>query len=381
METRTRRSFIRTFTAVSAMVMLIGGLLSATAAPASAGEPCEQTLAPQYRDANGFDPCEDELVVFSDAKTGDLWLTDAAGTDPYRLTRTPMVEDRPAALYPWVFYDGTTRDGETDVYQLSLLDPGAGRVRITGLKSGDYDPTAVVAFETTQAESSPGDASAPRALGPGGLFYPVLLAYSSDRDRGKQQGKCGWELFLELLMITGPERISNCDKVDKFDAQLSLDGDRVAYTGLRRDEFTAQIHVLEQDGTDTTITDPSDGEALFPTWNPYCCPGGGGAPDHDPSQPAGSEGLTFTRFGADEESDGLFNIWADGTDENLFYPNDYPRRFWEAEWSSSGDHFAAVQYRGRKSWIWMSNTDTVITDKERFYVNFLDLISMQGSLP
>ena len=351
-----------------AMALLVGAVIATTAAPAQAGDQCDEAM--QGRRVYGLDAC-DAIIAFADAKTGDLWLTDAQGSEPYRLTHTPMVESDPAGLFPWVFYDGTTKDG-SDIYMLSLLDPGAGRIRITGLKTQDFDPTAVMLFEGGGGpvpEDEVGDRA--MALGPGGLFFPILLGYSSDRDMN--QPKCGYELFAELVTFTGPERITNCNKSDKFDAEWDFDGEQVAYTAYKWNDGIGRIHVAQSNGDDMNIT-PAGPVRDFPTWNPDCCPSDGPVS----SQPAGDIGLNYTQFGNSATSGKLYGIWADGSGDGLWYETGNPKvGFGESEWSASGEFYAAVQWNAAgKAWITLlgKGIGPNVTDKKEFWVQSFDFV-------
>lgn len=197
-------------------------------------------------------------IVFADANSGDLWITDEFGTGPFRLTRTPGIEDNPSAMGFWIAYDVTPRTGgNRDIFMLSLL--GGGRLQLTGLKSDDFDPTL----------ASPVDIMT-------GFGMPIV--FSSDRQMGRQGGKCGIELFVEVYGVFGPyQRVSECNRVDKLDAEMASDNSTVAFTGIGQ-TGDMQVWWLGA-GNQEKLT---SGQALsgYPSWAP------GGSQSSSPTPPS-----------------------------------------------------------------------------------------------
>ena len=347
---------------------LIGGLMAVVAAPASAGI-CEEKspFTDTERRAAGLDEICGEPIVFSDAKTGDLFLTDDEGNGPVRLTNTNAIEQNPAGLFPWVFYDATTKDG-SDIYMMSLLDPGHARIRITGLHSEDWDPTAVSMYMNGGTpQSEVGDRA--MAKGPGGLFYPILLAYSSDRDANNN--KCGIEIFAELVTITGPERMTACDKSDKLDPEWAGDGAPwFAYEAWKWNSAPPQIRV-----SDGLILGDEDfsvlANGMYPTWSPFY---EDDAPDRDPSQPAGYENVTYTNQDGD-----LWSVFIDGSGNDfLLAPDTANQRFGESEWDTWGNQLVINVYTPTKSWLVLGGkgVSPPITSKKKYAVQSMDFVSI-----
>lgn len=351
---------------------LIGGLLAIAAAPASAGLYCDKSpFSEDERRAAGFEEICGLPIVFSDAKTGDLWLTDHEGNGPIRLTNTPMIESNPAGLFPWVFYDGTTKHG-ADIYMMSLIDPGHGRIRVTGLKSDDWDPTAVSLFLGYEADSSSMVEGRPMAKGPGGLFYPVLLAYSSDRDANNK--KCGIEIFAELFTLTGPERITACDRSDKLDPEWAEGAPWFAYEAWKWNGSPPQVRasdgLLLGDSEDFSVL----ATGMFPTWSPFCCIENGDGPDRDPQQPAGNENVVYTA-----PNGTLRDVYIDGSDDEfLAGPPSDNSRLGESEWDAFGYELVVNVYTNNKSWLALVGKGGVgptITNKKKFVVQSMDFVS------
>ncbi len=346
-----------------ALAMVSGLLLVNTASPASAGlSSCSPTRPERPPIARGLAGCD--LIVFADAYSGDLWLTDELGSEPIRLTNTPAIEDNPAGVFPWIFYDVTPAGGgKRDIWMMSLL--GAGRIKVTGLRSDDFQPFAQVAYGMATPEEP--DPSVPSVRGPG-IFYPIILGYTSNRLMGKKGlRRCGYELFGELFTITGPELLTPCNRTDKIDGEFSLDIEELAYTGFPWTTFEPDIH-LTDGTTDSMVT--SNGRSFEASW----------APDPTtlrPREAAGSTELTYTKFGDHGE---LFNIMSDGTGDTLFAaPPSESVNYWGAEWQLYGERLLVVRGTPKRSTVATLMPDgsspMIVTDPLEFWVTNADFVT------
>ncbi len=342
-----------------ALAMVSGLLIVSTASPASAGACAFQPE--RLPIARGLGGCD--LIVFADAYTGDLWLTDELGSEPVRLTNTPAIEDNPAGVFPWIFYDSMPADGgKRDIWMMSLL--GAGRIRVTGLRTDDFQPFAQVAFDSATPEEP--DPNVPAVRGPG-VFYPILLGYTSNRFMGEVgHRRCGYELFGELFTITGPELLVPCDRTDKVDGEFSLNLMDVAYTGFPWDSGP-DIFVSDGSGASMVTDNENSFEA---SW----------APDPlvlRPREAAGSTELTYTNFGVNAQ---LFNIMSDGTGDTLFAdPPNGRVNYWGTEWQLYGERLLVVRGTPRRSTVATLMPDgsspMIITDPLEFWVTNADFVT------
>lgn len=325
----------------------------------------------------------DSLIVFADAKTDDLWVTDADGSDFVRLTHTAVVESDPSAWFPWVVYEARDKDGNSDIYMTSMISKlelgSAGRIKISGNRSNDWDPTIVGLSESSPApeEAAPiVGARASRRPELRSIFGDALIAYSSDRKEGNKKG-CGVELFAEWFTVTGPVLVSECDGVDKYDPEFSLFGEYLAYTGIKNNGDT-DVWV---GGSLFAPMDPvkatgGPGDAEHPTWAPEALAASAARPE--PHQPAGSFPITYTKFAA--SNDFVGELWTMGiTDEKTLSSN---ADLLAPEWNALGEALLFIKAKGKNSRVaWWAGAGINEVTPDKFWATGADFMALTPAPP
>lgn len=317
----------------------------------------------------GFQLCQ-APIVFADATSGDLWVTDELGSGPYRITRTPAIEANPSTMGTWIAYDVMPRDGgNRDIFMMSSI--GGARIQLTGLKSDDYDPSLGYPMDPYT-----------------GFGMPIV--FSSDRAQGKQGGKCLDELFIELYGIFGPSRrVSECNRVDKFDAELAGDNLTIAFTGEALVNGDLRVWVVDDADQQKLPTGPS--LAGYPSWGPGWSSSSppptssstppAPAPDRAAPLPAQAAGNTNVTYASLSSGGGdLYSIQSDGSGKGQFLaaPNSNTVLI-APEWNIYGDRILFVRQIGttsRVGWVWADTSlgDMAVTDNS-FYVTGADWLS------